>query len=498
MRLSLCALVLIGVGLGGCHDLGKIKPALTGDGGPAHDGNDAADAAVDAVAPDSPAEDLSRDSTPATDTGGDTVVDAGMDLGDGSAAQDGGCQSNDQCPALNVCVVATHACVPSAAVIQGRVYPYESTNVTAVLPGVTVAITSTKAYLQSDPSDPTGHYSINNVPLGSVVDFNLTLPQTLVGTQILIPASLATRVSAVLGNMTSETFDLPLVNYAWLANVAYRCGVYMTAAEATMTSGHLNFDFTTRSTIVGTLLDAGGHPVAGVSRDAISVSMAATAMALYPNTNDNPADNDHGLAAHVCFLGADSTAGQYVGTTSTVSTATGKFVVFRVRNTRGTGEGTAQVQATGFVSQTVILQSTANLGVVTLSAGQDAVPVEKVRNFEKDVYPLFTKYTCIGCHSPNNNGFTISMPRGPMSLRLDLSDTPTKVWTALTTGGFTGCEGTTPARVCPPAPDASLLLKKPLAETGGTPPDHANSSFQTTADPDYRIIADWIKQGASR
>ena len=494
MRLRLATLLVVVLGLGGCHGFASIKAALVDGGGPGGSDAAAGSEAGPETSPDTPVE-----ATPAVDSRGDTVVDAGTDLADAPNVPDGGCLSNDQCGANDVCVEATHTCVPSLAVIQGRVYPFESTNPNAVLNNVTVAITSTKALLQSNATGLDGRYSIGSVPLGSLIDFNLTLPQVLPGTQTSIPLTLATSVTTAIGNQTAATFDLPFVSYAWLANVAYQCGVYATASAAVMTSGHVNFDFTQRTTVLGTLLDAAGHPVAGVSQGGIVVTQVANAMEPYPNTNDNPADTDHGLAAHVCFLDVDTGTGQYVGTTGTTSTATGRFVMFRVRNARGTGEGTARVSATGFSSQTVILDSSAYIGVVTLTAGMDAVPTVQTRSFENDVYPLFTKYACIGCHSKGNDGYEMSTPRGPNGLHLDLSDTPTNVWTALTTGGYTGCDNAaTPARVCPPSADASLLLKKPLAETGGTPPDHANSSFRTTDDPDYRIIHDWIMLGASR
>lgn len=43
-------------------------------------------------------------------------------------------------------------------------------------------------------------------------------------------------------------------------------------------------------------------------------------------------------------------------------------------------------------------------------------------------------------------------------------------------------------------PEASALLRKPLAvEAGGAP--HGTKVFASTSDPDYRVLADWIARG---
>jgi hypothetical protein len=512
-------------GLCGCHDLGAIKPAIDGaasapdgsdaivatetrsdhapDDVPSADGGDAIDAApADGSGADAPGSDGSAIDAPAADGNG---ADAPAADGSHADAPDAGCQGNDGCPQGSTCLLTTHACVPTSAIISGQVRRYESTDPTSSSAGVKVLVTNVKSPPTST-SDDGGHYALSGVPLRSIVNFELSLAEqqvTSVTPPVPVPVVLATRTSDVLGDAATNTIDLPFVSYAWLANVAYQCGLFATAAEAATTlntvsnTRHVNFYFTQRSTVIGTLLGSGDKPMSGVSRGSISISMAATSMAPFPNKDTAPTAAEP-YPPRVCFLDADQASGQFVGTKADASTSTGKFIVFRVQNTRGTGEGTATVRATGFVSESVILPSTGNIGVVALRQGQDAIPVEMNRSFERDVYPLFTKYVCIGCHSPGNDGFTMSKPRGAMSLRLDLSDTPMNVWLTLTTGGFMDCADTTPARVCPPSPDASLLLKKPLAETGDTMQDHANTSFQTTADPDYRIIADWIKQGAMR
>ena len=437
-RLMLPSLLSV---LFGCHDLGAIKAARVADGSTETDAGDAGpgEGGIDAGG--------GTDADGATDTGGDAPASGNV-------------------------------------VLTGIIRNYFSLDPQSFRAGAKVLITNTAPPFASAPSAAAnGAYRISDIPLASLIDLEIDVDQS--AGQPPVPNYIQTRTSTLLTDATAQTLDLPAVTYAWMAQVAYQCGLFPTLDAALQQGGFVNTYFTQRSPIFGTLTDTAGQPLAGVGRAAIKVDLGGY-------TNPNAGDSD---PAKVCFLVRDNTAGQYAGSSNAMSDATGRFVVFRNRNLTETGQGLAVVHATGFAPQSVRLRSSGNIGVVTLAQGVDSSP-PAMPLFATDVYPLFAKLGCKGCHvPPSGPGFLQSAVRGGM--HLDLSGTPSQVYASLSAGGVAGCDNAaTPQRLCPPLPGASLLLKKPLAETSPTPSDHQVDVFDSVNDPDYKTISQWIANGA--
>jgi hypothetical protein len=302
-----------------------------------------------------------------------------------------------------------------------------------------------------------------------------------------------------------------------MAQVAWQCGIFATR-EAALTDpqGRVNPYFISRSVIFGELLESEmGPPVGGVPRTSIRViittarSNVADAGTVI-NRDGNPADTDP-FPTRTCFLVQNPVSGAYDGSPNPTSDGmTGRFVVFRARNQGNTGEGIATVQADGFVSQRVALRSSGNIGVVSLVRGTDPGLADAgmipQRNFERDVYPLFTSLYCSTCHSRGQPGFEQSTLRGGRDagdggggVHLDLSGTPDQVYASLMAiddGAASNC-AVQPARLCIASPPDSLVLKKPLRDPAAQAV-HALQAFEDTTDPNYQTILQWIEQGASR
>lgn len=102
---------------------------------------------------------------------------------------------------------------------------------------------------------------------------------------------------------------------------------------------------------------------------------------------------------------------------------------------------------------------------------------ESVINFTNDVVPIFTKFGCNGgsCHgkSGGQNSFRLSL--------FGYEPWNDHEWLALESRG---------RRLSPAAPENSLLLAK---ATGEIP--HEGGIRFAKGDPNYRMIADWIRQG---
>jgi hypothetical protein len=361
------------------------------------------------------------------------------------------------------------------------------------LNGVTVAVTSLRDYVASERSANFGEYLIPNLPLGSVFDLQLELPQE---EPVRVPLSVSTRVLLPLVTAPGEhEVDLPLVRFSWLAQTAADCGIFPDLNHALYDNADasaqiINPYFVGRSTIVGFVRDEDGNPLSGVERSDITVTLDG-----YVNTHDGAPDE-----TFVCFLDGASPGsdGRLVGTTSSTSTEAGGFVVFRVRDPITAGAGVAEVEVEGVGAATVVLD-TGNIGVVQFEGGGIEVdPRPEAPLFERDIYPLFAQLACVTCHAEGKLGYELAPARD--GYRADWSTSADEVYEALLAPSQEGCEtgeAGMEARVCLVAPDMSLLLRRPLREYD-TIADHPNVTFNSPEDLDYQMILRWIQNGAPR
>jgi hypothetical protein len=496
----------------GCHDLSKIPAArggAAGGGGNGGSGGSASGANHDA----SPQGDVNNGDVGDANNASNTDVNnadlgnaSGSDVAEAHPPTDAG---------MDAPASADADAAPAPPKIIGVVRRYESSDpasfrdavqVTAWNVSVPPTPPSTTATSPSTKSSADGTYRLDGVPPSSLADLHLVWTNETLPDGQSLPKAMRTLTAVRVPESGALTQDIPVVNFTWVATVAAQCGIFATMNDALYdknpdggVSEYANGYFVTRSTIFGELRDGNGQPVANIPASALHVVLGG-----WTNYAGNPSDTD-AHPAKVCFLDVDPTTHTYVGTTGTKSTATGRFVVFRLRNmATATGDGPAVVHVkddtvnppTTFAPAPIYLLSSGSLGVVTLTLGPDPDPpvIIPTRSFATDIYPLFAKLGCRDCHQPGQQGYEMSPPRGPMNLHLDLSGSVMNTWTSLQAGGQANCgDPTMPARVCPSNPPKSLLLQRPLTEN---PPDHPNASFDDTSDPDYQKILQWITQGA--
>jgi hypothetical protein len=384
---------------------------------------------------------------------------------------------------------------PSSVTVSGKVRLYSSTDPASFQAGVKVHITNLTPALSSMASGADGSYTIAGIPPAAAVDIELDLTQQVpaVDASANVLPSISSRFSLQLTKQATQQLDLPMVTYAWMAQVAYQCGAFSTLAAAEMSMGATNPYFIKRSTVFGTLVGSNGSPMAGVPRSAISVNLDG-----WENKDPNPNDTD-AQPTKVCFLDEGPSA-TYIGTTDTMSNATGRFVVFRVRDpdepdagTFGLGNGLARVQVSGFVSQTVNLPASGNIGMVTLNAGQDPTP-----SFATEVVPIFRALGCSSCHTPGtaDAGQSVGYVNSQQHLDLSLSKTSDEIYQELIADsevdGGTSCATMKPTPIlCLSSPAMSLLLENLLGMNM-----HPETFITDTTDPSYQTILSWITAGA--
>lgn len=268
---------------------------------------------------------------------------------------------------------------------------------------------------------------------------------------------------------------------SWLEQVATDCGTALTPDP----NGGPSLDLTSMSTIVGTFKDEAGNPVAGITKAQVTVEVQG------PNgtyINDNP--------DYVCFLRSDGgTPAKYQGGDYPATDASGKYVIFRVRNAAdGTGAGNAYVRAlyngVTFEESILIASGPAYVDVYA----QDEVPViDQLVDFETQIIPILTANQCNACHTVGGTG---AVDRGGYLAVFE--GAPSDIYDNLV-GPGTVCEpGVTTYRVCGNYPDQSYLITKPLIDLPPDGPNHPNETWFSPDDPDVVLIRTWIQQGYPR
>ena len=430
------------------------------------------------------------------------------------------CVSNDQCES-GACLFESGECLQVSVDIEGIVFQFTE-NI-----GEPVEVDSVTA-INVDPApsdtsvDVDGMYSLSDIPAFSLVDLDVVVAQTS-PVMVFTPAT-HTVSSTVAQNVTPFSRDIPHISYAEMSRIAFECmpDSFVDLADAQGTStGNSNTLFISRSTVFGQLLDASGDPLPEISNLAISVELNG-----WTNTHRSEAETappDPQLPepdpTTVCWL--EEGGDDKLHVVANQQSASGRFVMFRVRNGNGVGAGLATVNIVGYDSATVNLSSSGNIGYVEMLRNEESVD----RDFERDIYPIFTQEGCAGCHTnggPVVMGMTVGQRDG---FAADWSLGPDEVYDNLTGPGttcetLTGGDTTPENRICTDAPGESLFIRRPTAEvdpctdaatdcgwqydqtaceTDGTCRDvHPVDIFPSEDNPTVQSMLEWVSQGAAR
>lgn len=377
---------------------------------------------------------------------------------------------------------------PCRVTVSGRAVPAESVDTSQdALANVTVKLTSL------DPSEQmttaaSGAYSFSGLQPDTPITFRLSIPQAAP----VVPDVLDTRYVVGTTDTRNLALDLPVVQYQWLAKVAFQCGIFKSLNDALFDPGTMNLNnyFVTRATILGEVLEEDASPATFETGD-VSVVVDD-----FVNQNQNPADDDP-FPATLCFLEPDPATGEYRGVNANQGqTTSGRFVMFRTRNTLGTGTGMGEVQIPGFPPGEVDVSS-GSIGFAYIRRGSSASLPERPVTFEHDVYHFFKDRTCSAvCHRPPNGIGYMTAPARPgpggLTYRADWSASVDAVFDNLTKPFDTNCVmgDMMAARVCRALPEASLLYAKP----GGLV-FHAGLDLGTDDEMVVTVLR-WIKDGA--
>jgi hypothetical protein len=374
---------------------------------------------------------------------------------------------------------------PCTVTVSGLAVPAESLSASQLpLPNVTVQLTSLDP-AQEMITKTGGEYSFSRLQPDTPIAFNLSVPQTNPDVEGLLD----TLYVAGTTEMNDVSLDLPVVQYRWLAKVAFQCGIFASMDKALFepgTTNTLNNYYLTRATIIGQVLEADKSP-AKLERSDISVVIDD-----FVNHIPNPADTAP-FPATLCFLEPDPATGEYRGVNANQTTS-GRFVLFRARNEPGTGTGMGEVRIPGFPPGALDVSS-GSIGFVHIQRGAGAGLPERPLTFERDVYPFFKKRTCGSeCHRPGGVGYDTAPARpgpGGKTYRADWSASADVVFDNLTKPFDTDCTlgGDMAARVCRAMPTASLLYQKPAGLVA-----HLGLNLGTK---DEMVIAilQWIRDG---
>ncbi|MEM6294274.1 MAG: carboxypeptidase-like regulatory domain-containing protein [Myxococcota bacterium] len=387
------------------------------------------------------------------------------------------CTESSQCPG-NVCLTDTGECLLESVTVRGVVYDYSTIDKTPVS-DATVQITNVIDAPTADPTGDDGAYAFTGIVPFTSLDLQPLYDQNA---SVFVPATLSSRISVQVPNDQPYEIDVPLVPYEWMAKVAFECGLFPTLEEA-IGDGAVNSYFIQRSTVFGQLVDDEGKGIATISKAALRAEVAEWA-----NFQDNLLDEDTN-PTEVCFLDEDVDSGTYVGTSDSVSNDTGRFVMFRLRNPDGLGQGQLNVAASGFDDAFTTLSSSGNIGVVDLLRNDDPIP----RDFAIDIYPIFETYGCLSCHATGGVGAVNGERDGFLA---DWSLTPREVWENLVGPGTTCPDPANPVRICTDDPQDSLFVQRPLTDLPAEPDVHPVDIFTSIEDPTVQVMLQWIEQGA--
>jgi hypothetical protein len=370
--------------------------------------------------------------------------------------------------------------------VSGLAVPAESLTATQLaLANVTVELTSL------DPSQEVitetgGAYAFSGLKPDTQIAFKLSVPQPAPSVKGLLD----TLYVAGTTERDNVSLDLPVVQTRWLAKVAFQCGIFASLDKALFDPGttNLNNYFLTRATIIGQVLEADGSP-AKLERADISVVIDD-----FANVSPNTADPGP-FPATLCFLEPDQVAGEYRGTNASQTTS-GRFVLFRARNTLGTGTGMGEVRIPGFPLGALDVSS-GSIGFVHIRRGESTGLPERPRTFERDVYHFFKDKTCSAvCHRPPDGIGYMTAPARPgpngLTYPADWSASVDVVFDNLTKPFDIDCalgDDMAGARVCRAMPTASLLYRKP----GGLV-THAGLNLGTKDEMVITILR-WIQDG---
>ena len=404
------------------------------------------------------------------------------------------CTANAQCVS-NTCLFNTGECLQGSINVTGTVF-----DLVDVGNGPVGVDEASAPNVDPTPIDTSvaadGLYSLPGIPPYSLVDIDTHRDQN---SPVSVTGPMSHTVASVLvQNTTPYQYDVPFITYNEMARIAFECmpeSFPGGLAEAQGTdNGFPNASFfLQRSTIFGRLVDLEGDPLPELSRFAIQVKLDG-----WTNTHLNENELAEPNPATACWLdyGVDN---KLHATTNTLSD-TGLFVMFRLRNSDGVGRGLATVNVLGYDVQTVNLPSSGNIGFVEMARNDQDIS----RDFERDVYPIFTKEGCIACHTnggpKDGMGATLGMRDG---FEADWSLDADTVYDNLTGPGTTcltlsGGDTTPENRICTDEPLDSLVIVRPLAEEPGVDDVHPVDIFPSLANPTVQIILEWIEQGAER
>ncbi len=388
------------------------------------------------------------------------------------------CTEDDQCPSA-VCLSDVGECLLEEVTLTGVAYDFSLIEHTPVS-DVTVRLTNVTDAPTAEPTGADGVYSLAGLVPGTLLDLELGYEQD---DPVFVPAVLSSRMSYQVPNDEPATLDVPLVTYNWMAKVAFECGLFATLEEAIGTVT-VNPFFIQRSTLFGRLVDEEGNGIATVSKAAIHAQVGEWA-----NFQDNLLDLNTS-PTQLCFLEEDSESGTYVGSNDTVSNDTGRFVMFRLRNDEDLelGDGPLNVTASGFDDAYTTFASSGNIGVIDLVRNDEPIP----RDFAIDVYPVFSTYGCIACHTGGGPA-----PAVHDGFAADWSLTPREVWQNMVGPGIDcSADPADPHRVCIDDPPNSLFVTRPVSDLVDEVDVHPVDIFTSFDDPTLQVIMEWIEQGA--
>jgi len=232
-----------------------------------------------------------------------------------------------------------------------------------------------------------------------------------------------------------------------------------TLSEEFVASLHSEFgvaESTSASIVIGKLVDEDGAPLAGVP---------GTAFQLEP-TMEGPFFLDSDRAPELAL---------------SESSASGYVVIFNVTPGLVSFKSSENATIALTMADSPVAARVVTLADILVQDGEVLIPTDV--SFARDVAPIFTDRGCVICHSKNGIGKDLG--------GLHLNGEENKMHKELTEE-VSGRHQV--VRVNLEVPGESLMLTLPSKED---PPDvHPNSTFLSSADPDYLTILGWIREGA--